>query len=247
MSYQSTVLGGIAFVVAASLPFIAIAKEEGGKPVAMKPAAAPASSAPTGHSSAGSSSHSKIDFEQMDTMMKERTAKFPVKTKGVGAQPLAPKLLADGTKEFHLTTEITDWEVEPGKVVKAWTYNGQVPGPTISVDVGDKVRVVVTNKLPESTAVHFHGVRTPNSQDGVPDITQEPIKPGERFTYSFTADRIAVGMYHSHHNAVIQVPNGLAGTFLIGRMPVPKGVQVAQELPMMLDDSGVIGFALNGK
>ncbi len=247
MSYQSTVLGGIAFVVAASLPFVAIAREEGDKPVAAKPAAAPASTAPS-HSGHGSSSGTaKIDFNAMDELMKERTARFPEKTKGLGAQPLKPKVLADGTKQFSLTTEITDWEVEAGKVVKAWTYNGQVPGPTISVDVGDKVRIVVTNKLPESTAVHFHGVRTPNSQDGVPDITQEPIKPGQTFTYSFTADRIGVGMYHSHHNAVLQVPNGLAGTFLVGRMPVPAGVKVAQELPMMLDDSGVIGFALNGK
>ena len=188
-----------------------------------------------------------IDFNAMDKAMHDRTALFPAKTAGTGAQVLKPTVLPDGTKRFDLTTKIVKWEVEPGRLVDAWTYNGTVPGPTIKVDVGDKVRVVVKNELPESTAVHFHGVRIPNSQDGVPDITQAPVKPGETFTYGFTADRIAVGMYHSHHNAVTQVPNGLAGTFLVGSMPLPRGVKVTQELPMMLDDSGTIGFALNGK
>jgi FtsP/CotA-like multicopper oxidase with cupredoxin domain len=188
-----------------------------------------------------------IDFDAMDKAMKERTALFPAKTEGLGAQPLRPTVLADGTKRFDLTARIVKWEVEPGKTVDAWTYNGTVPGPTLKVAVGDKVQIVVHNELPESTAVHLHGVRIPNAMDGVPDVTQEPIKPGGTFTYSFTPDRIAVGMYHSHHNAVTQVPNGLAGTLLVGDVPLPKGVKVSQTLPMMLDDSGTIGFALNGK
>jgi len=79
-------------------------------------------------------------------------------------------------------------------------------------------------------------------------ITQPPIKPGETFTYSFTAQATpAVGMYHSHHNAVTQVPNGLAGTFLVGHLPVPAGVTVAQEQIMMVNDAGTIGLAINGK
>ena len=89
---------------------------------------------------------------------------------------------------------------------------------------------------------------TPNSQDGVPDITQPPIRPGETFTYEFTAqDTPAVGMYHSHHNAAVQVPGGLAGAFLVGEQPVPAGVTVAQEQVFMLNDSGAIGFSINGK
>lgn len=188
-----------------------------------------------------------IDFNAMDAAMRARTKAFPAKTAGVGGRPLAPVVLPDGTKEFRLVTKIVKWEVEPGKVVDAWTYNGTVPGPTIHVAVGDKVRVVVRNDLPESTAVHFHGIRVPNAMDGVPDITQDAIKPGETFTYAFTADRVAVGMYHSHHDAVTQVPNGLAGAFLVGEMPVPAGVRVAQELTMMLDDAGTIGLAINGK
>ncbi len=101
------------------------------------------------------------------------------------------------------------------------------------------MQVVLHNQLPESTAIHFHGLMTPNAADGVPYITQPPEKPGETYTYSFTAQSTpAVGMYHSHHNAVAQVPNGLVGMFLIGKLPVPAGVTVAQEQIMMLNDAG---------
>ena len=84
------------------------------------------------------------------------------------------------------SAQIVQWEFAPGKLVEAWTYNGVVPGPEIRVTEGDKVRVNVSNELPESTAVHWHGLMVPNSQDGVPFITQPPIKPGEMFTYEFT-------------------------------------------------------------
>jgi len=184
---------------------------------------------------------------QMDELMAQRTKAFPAKTDGTGAQELAPKVLADGTKQFDLTTKVVQWEVEPGKKVEAWTYNGTVPGPTIRVNDGDKVKVVLHNQLPESTVIHFHGIEVPNSMDGVPDITQPPVKPGESFTYSFVAHGPAVGMYHSHHDAAKQVGNGLAGAFIIGHEPVPAGVTVAQEQIMMLNDTGTIGFSLNGK
>ena len=99
-------------------------------------------------------------------------------TKGVGNQPLAPKVLADGTKEFDLTAAVIDWEVSPGKTVQAWTYNGTVPGPWIKVDVGDHVRVVLDNQLPQSTAIHFHGIEVPIAMDGVPDVTQAAGEAG---------------------------------------------------------------------
>jgi uncharacterized cupredoxin-like copper-binding protein len=185
--------------------------------------------------------------DAMDAEMAVRTKAFPAKTAGLGAQLLPPTVLADGTKQFDLTAKIVDWEIEPGKTVKAWTYNGVVPGPTLKVEIGDKVKIVIQNELPESTSIHFHGLKTPNDMDGVPDITQAPVKPGTAFTYAFTAQGPAVGMYHSHQNAVTQVPNGLAGAFLIGQEPVPAGVKVAQELPMMLNDAGTIGLTLNGK
>jgi FtsP/CotA-like multicopper oxidase with cupredoxin domain len=190
---------------------------------------------------------SAMNADQMDATMAARTKAFPAKTEGLGGQLLAPKVLPDGTKQFDLTAKIVDWELEPGKIVKAWTYNGAVPGPTLKAEVGEKVKIVIKNELPESTAIHFHGLSTPNSMDGVPDITQEPIKPGATLTYEFLAKGPAVGMYHSHQNAVVQVPNGLAGAFLVGRVPAPQGVSVSQEITMMLNDAGTIGLSLNGK
>jgi FtsP/CotA-like multicopper oxidase with cupredoxin domain len=183
----------------------------------------------------------------IDNKMAAVTKAFPAKTAGVGAQVMAPVILPDGTKEFDLTAKITDWEVSPGKIVKAWTYNGTVPGPTIKVNDGDKVRVVLKNELPESTVVHFHGLEVPNAMDGVPDITQPPVKPGESFTYEFVAHGPAVGMYHSHDHAEHQVSDGMAGAFLVGDEPVPPGVAVSQQVPMVLNDAGIIGLTLNGK
>jgi FtsP/CotA-like multicopper oxidase with cupredoxin domain len=203
-----------------------------------------------GETASGGSGHNReMTADEMDEAMAAPTKAFlaGVKTKGVGAQLLDPKMLGDGTKEFDLTTTIVDWEVEPGKFVKAWTYNGTVPGPTLKVNIGDKVKVVLHNELPESTSIHFHGLMTPNSMDGVPDITQPPVKPGQSFTYEFTAKGPAVGMYHSHQDAVKQVPNGLAGMFLVGQEPLPASVNLSQEIPMMLNDSGTIGLSLNGK
>jgi FtsP/CotA-like multicopper oxidase with cupredoxin domain len=169
-------------------------------------------------------------------------------TEGVGNQRLPAKVLADGTKEFRLTAKLADWEVEPGKTVRAWTFNGMVPGPWIKVDVGDKVRVVVKNELPMSTGVHHHGLEVPFEMDGVPDVTQEPVEPGEPFTYEFVAEKPQMGMYHSHHNAQVQVPNGMLGVFQVGDPVLPAGTgPVTQEVPMVLNDAGVIGLTLNGK
>jgi FtsP/CotA-like multicopper oxidase with cupredoxin domain len=109
------------------------------------------------------------------------------------------------------------------------------------------VEIVLHNQLPESTSIHFHGLQTPNAMDGTTEVTQDPVKPGESFTYRFVAHGPAVGMYHSHHDAVKQVPNGLAAAILVGHEPVPAGVEVAQRQVMILDDSGTIGYALNGK
>jgi FtsP/CotA-like multicopper oxidase with cupredoxin domain len=189
-----------------------------------------------------------MSYQAMDAAMAARTKAFPAKTAGVGGQELAPKVLADGTKEFDLTASEFDWEVEPGKVVKAWGYNKMVPGPTIRVGVGDHVKIVLKNELPESTVLHSHGLIVPNAMDGVPDITQEPIKPGESFTYEFTTREAQVAMYHSHHDAAKQVTNGLLGAFYVGEMPIPAGTpKPTQDIPMVLNDAGTIGYSLNGK
>ena len=189
--------------------------------------------------------------------MKEVALKFPAKTAGVGNQELKPTIV-DGVKVFNLTAKVIDWEVEPGKIIKGWAYNGQIPGPTLRANVGDKVSIVLKNELPESTSMHLHGIRVPNAADGVDPYTQEPTIPGDTFTYNFTALEPAVGMYHSHHNAQIQVPNGLAGALIIGdyktaamktagsRVKDANG-KIEQEVVMVLNDAGTVGLSLNGK
>jgi manganese oxidase len=101
--------------------------------------------------------------------------------------------------------------------------------------------------------VHWHGVRVPNAMDGVDPYTQDPIKPGEQFVYEFEALEPAVGMYHSHHNAQIQIPNGMLGAILIGEMGIPEKMvekgftKIDQQVNMVLNDAGTIGLSLNGK
>ncbi len=207
---------------------------------------------------AGHADHRDPDYAALDKAMEESILKFPAPTEGKGNEPLEPRTLSDGTKEFNLVAEIVDWEVEPGIRVKAWTYNGMVPAPAIRVDVGDKVRINVKNELPMGTDVHFHGIPLPNNMDGVAPITQPLIKPGASFTYSFVAERSAVSMYHAHHHAQMQVPNGMFGTFIVGDLKLPLGqtisgfeipsnLKIAAEIPMVLNDAGTIGLSLNGK
>lgn len=203
---------------------------------------------------AGHDMNGSATWQDMDAAMELRAKAFPAQTMGdKGGQPLEPVLEADGTKVFNLTVEEVDWEVEPGKIVKAKTYNGVVPGPEIRVNVGDKVKIVVTNTLIESTSVHFHGIRVPNQYDGVDPYTQKPIMPGQTFTYQFTTVEPAVGIYHSHHDAQVQIPDGMFGAFMVGEMPIPPSLveqgytKVDKEVTMVLNDSGVIGLSLNGK
>lgn len=189
------------------------------------------------------------DWAAMDEAMLETIGSFPAATEGEGNQPLEPTVLPDGTKEFEITAAVTPWEVEPGRVVDAWTYNGTVPGPMMRADVGDRVRVVFRNELPVMSDIHFHGINVPNGMDGVAPITQDPVLPGGSFTYEFTADEPAVAMYHAHAHGEMAVPNGLFAVFLVGELPLPlpDGATVAQELPLVLNDAGVIGLSLNGK
>lgn len=195
-----------------------------------------------------------MSWQEMDRVMDDRNLQFPAATEGHGGDVMEPTTIeADGTKVYDVVAEIVKWEVEPGKIVDAWTYNGVVPAPEIHLQVGDKFKMNFTNNLPESTAVHFHGVRVPNEMDGVPPYTQPVVRPGESFTYEFTAVEPAIGIYHSHNNAQLQVPNGLFGGFIIGDMEIPqylvdKGyTQIDKTVTMVLNDAGTIGLSLNGK
>jgi FtsP/CotA-like multicopper oxidase with cupredoxin domain len=184
---------------------------------------------------------------------KYREGKIPT-----GNRILEPTVLADGTKRFNLTAAVTDWEVSPGKTVKAWTYNGMVPGPWIKVDPNDDVEVVITNNLPVSTDIHFHGVDVPNDQDGLAPITQDYIRPHETYTYKFNVGpNNQQAMYHAHYHGQEAVLNGMFAIFQVGEVPIPPAgtygqfqmpddVKVSQEIPMVLNDAGVIGLSLNG-
>jgi FtsP/CotA-like multicopper oxidase with cupredoxin domain len=181
----------------------------------------------------------------MDAMHEKGVKAFPAKTAGQGNQLLEPKI-ERGVKVYDLVAEEIEWEVEPGRKVKAWAYNGQVPGPQIRVREGDRVRVNLLNKLSESTAIHFHGLELPNDQDGVPFITQPPVKPGERYTYEFTVPNAGSHMYHSHHNAAIQVGLGLLGAFVVEPRRPRREHRADVDYVMVLND-GSHGYTLNGK
>jgi FtsP/CotA-like multicopper oxidase with cupredoxin domain len=131
-----------------------------------------------------------------------------------GGQELAYRMEA-GVKVFELNTQVVEWEILEGVTVIAMTYNGTVPGPLIRVTEGDQVRIVVNNLMDTPTTVHWHGVDVPNAMDGVPGVTQDPILPGESFTYEFTAKPAGTFMYHSHYEGDIQVSAGLYAPLII--------------------------------
>lgn len=130
--------------------------------------------------------------------------------------PDLPKLnyvLDNGVKVFHLVAEPVQREFLPGKIVDAWGYNGTVPGPTIEVNEGDRVRLIVDNHLPEMTSMHWHGFEVPIEMDGVPGLTQDPIPPGGRFVYEFTLHQQGTFFYHSH--MPMQEMMGMIGLFIM--------------------------------
>jgi FtsP/CotA-like multicopper oxidase with cupredoxin domain len=118
-------------------------------------------------------------------------------------------------KEFHLVAEPVVREIAPGMKAHLWGYNGQSPGPTIETVEGDKVRIFVTNKLPEHTTVHWHGMLVPNGMDGVGGLTQPHIKPGKTFVYEFVLKKSGTFMYHPHADEMVQMAMGMMGFFVI--------------------------------
>jgi manganese oxidase len=205
---------------------------------------APASASPH----AAHASRSALTADEIDDHHEEGVQIF---LDNIGKDPLFwdNKLeyrMEDGYKVFELTCEEITWEIEPGKPVKAMAYNGTVPGPEIRVTEGDKVRILVHNEMSQSTSVHFHGVIVPNSMDGVPFITQPPIKPGETFVYEFETKNSGSHMYHSHHNALEQVTKGLLGAFIIDRKDPSKDPKYDADYTIIMNDAG-IGMTFNGK
>jgi len=122
-----------------------------------------------------------------------------------------PWRMNGGVKEFHLVAEPVVRELAPGMKANLWGYNGQSPGPTIEVVEGDRVRIFVTNKLPEHTTIHWHGQRLPNGMDGVGGLNQPQIPVGKTFVYEFVAKRPGTFMYHPHADEMVQMAMGMMG------------------------------------
>jgi hypothetical protein len=150
-----------------------------------------------------------------------------------GAQPLEPRL-ENGIKVFDLETSVIEWQILPNVRVMAYAFNRQVPGPTLRVTEGDAVRINVTNRLPESTTVHWHGLILPNEMDGPAEITQEPIEPGETFTYEFTTRQAGTFFYHTHDHVDRQQALGLYGALIID----PSDPSIARGVHLSGDADG---------
>ena len=126
-----------------------------------------------------------------------------------------PWRMKDGVKEYHLVAEPVVRELAPGMKANLWGYNGSSPGPTIEAVEGDRVRIFVTNKLPEHTTVHWHGIFVPNGMDGVGGLTQPHIPPGKTFVYEFVLLRSGTHMYHPHADEMVQMAMGMMGLFIV--------------------------------
>ncbi len=126
-----------------------------------------------------------------------------------------PWKMVDGVKVFHLIAEPVMHEFAPGLVAECWGYNGRVHGPTIEAVEGDRVRIYVTNQLPEATTVHWHAILVPSGMDGVGGLSQKAILRSETYKYEFTLRQHGTLMYHSHHDEMTQMQLGAMGMFII--------------------------------
>jgi len=143
-----------------------------------------------------------------------------------------PWRVVDGVKVGHLIAQAVDHEFAPGLRAECWGYNGGTPGPTIEAVEGDRLRIYVTNHLPEPTTVHWHGVILPNGMDGVAGLTQKPIPVGETFMYELTVKYPGTFMYHPHFDEMTQIALGMAG-MLIVHPKKPRGPRVDRDFALM--------------
>jgi FtsP/CotA-like multicopper oxidase with cupredoxin domain len=143
-----------------------------------------------------------------------------------------PFKVVDGVKVGHLIAQPVDHEFAPGLRAECWGYNGGTPGPTIEAVEGDRLRIYVTNHLPEPTTVHWHGVILPNGMDGVAGLTQKPIPVGETFMYELTVKYPGTFMYHSHFDEMTQIALGMTG-MLIVHPKKPRGPKVDRDFALM--------------
>ncbi|MDQ2650056.1 MAG: multicopper oxidase domain-containing protein, partial [Actinomycetota bacterium] len=156
---------------------------------------------------------------------------------------LAPFNEVDGVKVFHLTLDETEIEVSPGVVKPAYAINGTVPAPTLKVEEGDRVRIIVNNQLPFPTSTHWHGMILPNDQDGVGGITQPHIEPGTEYTYEWTAVATGTHWYHAHSSGR-HIGKGLYGALIV--VPKTGDIEADRDYTLLLGDTD-LGFTINGR
>jgi FtsP/CotA-like multicopper oxidase with cupredoxin domain len=139
--------------------------------------------------------------------------------------------------EYNLHAGRFNWEIAPGKIIEAWGFNNQLPGPVLEANAGDTLVVRVTNDLEESTIVHWHGIRIPAVMDGT-GMVQKPIEPGETFEYRFVVPEAGTFWYHSHQNETIQMERGLYGALIVRDEsdPAMDGERIFLIDDMKLDD-----------
>jgi hypothetical protein len=162
------------------------------------------------------------------------TPPMPVITLDVGDLPFTTE---NGVKVFHLIAEPVKQTVIPGRTFDLWGFNGSAPGPTIQVDEGDRVRIVLENRLPEPTGIHWHGLELPIEMDGVSGIGQKPIMPGEQFVYEFSLHQNGTFFYHSH--MAMQEMVGMLGGFII-HPKTPYSPRVDKDYLIALQEYAVL-------
>ena len=151
--------------------------------------------------------------------------------------PDLPFSLENGTKVFRLVAEPVKQQIAPNKTLLLWGFNGIAPGPTIQVNQGDRVRIILDNHLPEPTSMHWHGFEIPNDVDGGPGVSQAPIKPGGRFVYEFTLHQAGTYFYHSH--MAMQEMMGMLGAFIM-HPKQPHRPLVDKDFVIMLQEYAVL-------
>jgi manganese oxidase len=152
-----------------------------------------------------------------------------------GDQELPPRI-EGGVKVFDLTASPVRWTILPGVTVDAYAYNGQIPGPRLHIRQGDRIRINLINKLPEETTIHWHGLILPNEMDGPAEITQAAVKPGERFTYEFTATQHGTYFYHPHAKPDRTQALGLYGALVIDPANPADEVKADHEYVIQLQE-----------
>jgi FtsP/CotA-like multicopper oxidase with cupredoxin domain len=126
--------------------------------------------------------------------------------------PAVPE--GDDVVRYRLEASEVEWEIAPGRTVRGYGLNGQVPGPVLEARQGVPLEITFTNRLPEPTVIHWHGLQIPAAMDGT-EVVQRLVQPGETFVYRFTPPDAGTFWYHSHANETEQMEKGLYGALIV--------------------------------